>query len=506
MKKNLLILAVVLFFIPSVFALMQPGFFVSDDGEWMVIRFSAFFQSLRDGQFPVRFLSRLNFGYGYPVSNFLYPGFLYLGVPIHILGFSFVNTIKIILGFSLIGSGFFTYLWLRKSFDSFESIIGSLFYVYTPYHLYDVYTRGSVGEVLGLAVIPFIFWSLEKKNISLSALGIGILILSHNTLALLFLPILLIYAILFLGKIKHTVIIFILGLGFSSFFWIPAITEISLTRFSQTTISQYGEYFASTKLIGISSISILLFCITHFFYTKKYEKKSYFFLIVGILSVVFSLSISNNLWKFIPVDIIQFPFRILSLLIPSIAFLSAYTLSLFKKKQYIIGGVLIICLVFSAFEYIYPSEFSNKPDGIYATNQGSTTVKNEYMSFLTRINPSALPNEKVLFITGSGYVMNLVSKSNNITFSVKKASHLSKIQINTSYFSGWKAWGNGLELPIQISPNSVGEMIIVVPDGDSNIEIKFQENIFRLFADVLTIISCIIIIIIFIKDYFNKNE
>lgn len=63
-----------------------------------------------------------------------------------------------------------------------------------------------------------------------------------------------------------------------------------------------------------------------------------------------------------------------------------------------------------------------------------------------------------------------------------------------------------MELPIKISPNSVGEMIIVVPDGDSNIEFKFQENIFRLFADALTIISCIIIIIIFIRDNFNKNE
>lgn len=69
--------------------LMRSGFFITDDGEWMIIRLSAFYQSLADGQFPVRFLGRLNNSYGYPVSNFLYPGFLYLGSLLHILGASF---------------------------------------------------------------------------------------------------------------------------------------------------------------------------------------------------------------------------------------------------------------------------------------------------------------------------------------------------------------------------------------------------------------------------------
>ncbi|MBI5019227.1 hypothetical protein HZB58_03065 [Candidatus Gottesmanbacteria bacterium] len=55
------------------YPLMRPGFFVSDDGEWMIIRLSAFYQSLADGQFPVRYLGRLNNSYGYPVANFLYP-------------------------------------------------------------------------------------------------------------------------------------------------------------------------------------------------------------------------------------------------------------------------------------------------------------------------------------------------------------------------------------------------------------------------------------------------
>ena len=76
--------------------LLRHGFYISDDGEWMVIRLSAFYQSLAEGQFPVRFLGRLNNSYGYPVANFLYPGFLYIGSLLHFLGLSFVNSVKII--------------------------------------------------------------------------------------------------------------------------------------------------------------------------------------------------------------------------------------------------------------------------------------------------------------------------------------------------------------------------------------------------------------------------
>ena len=83
---------VILIFVLGIFIvspLFRPGFIVTDDGNWMVIRLSAFYQSLRDGQFPVRFLGRLNFSYGYPVANFLYPGFMYIGSLLHAFGLSF---------------------------------------------------------------------------------------------------------------------------------------------------------------------------------------------------------------------------------------------------------------------------------------------------------------------------------------------------------------------------------------------------------------------------------
>ncbi|MEK7065711.1 MAG: hypothetical protein AAB961_01850, partial [Patescibacteria group bacterium] len=92
MKMRLELRWYILVILVSLFVLwplLRSGFYISDDGEWMVIRLSAFYQSLAEGQFPVRFLGRLNYSYGYPVANFLYPGFLYIGSILRFIGFSF---------------------------------------------------------------------------------------------------------------------------------------------------------------------------------------------------------------------------------------------------------------------------------------------------------------------------------------------------------------------------------------------------------------------------------
>src|SRR3989344_3811346 len=221
-KKYLPIVILLLLIIPSIWFLLLPGFFESDDGEWMVIRFSAFYQSLSDGQFPVRFLGRLNHGFGYPVANFLYPGFMYFAVPVHVLGLNFVDTIKAVLVFSIAATAVFSYFWLSKIFDRFSATAGSVVITYTPYHLFDLYKRGSVGELFAFVWVAFVLWMIEAKNIFFISIGIFLLAISHNTMFLLFTPLLFIYSLIRKTiSFKETIISFILGILMSSFFTIP---------------------------------------------------------------------------------------------------------------------------------------------------------------------------------------------------------------------------------------------------------------------------------------------
>jgi len=496
-KKTFLILALLLT-VPALIGLTHSGFPSTDDGGWMVIRFSAFFQALRSGEFPVRFLMRLNNGYGYPVADFLYPLFMYLSVPIHVLGINFVNTIKILLALCIVFSSLFTFLWLRKIFDDLSALVGAVFYVYFPYHLFDVYQRGSVGEVLALSILPFILWQIERRSLRWTAIGIALLITAHNTLALLFMLLIIPYLIwkIYLSKNKKSEFNFSLiasltGFGLSAFFWVPAVFDLQYTVFAKTSISNASNYFASIELIGIAAIATVLLVFI-FLLFKKIEIKKYqltvVMFIVAIVSIFLASPLSSLLWKFLPSSFVQFPFRFLSLTIPAVSFLVASLISVFgQKKKIIISLIFLILIIISAFTYLLPKTYQNFPDTYYSTNQDTTTVKNEYMPKWVKVIPQKMPSEKVQNPTGKEVIKLTKNTPSRTEFNVNLTEQR-LIQVNTIYFPGWQAYVNGEPAGI-LYDNPNGLISLNLNKGVNNVEVKFSETTVGHLADLVSIIS-----------------
>ena len=490
-KSNLIfILLVVILTVPAVIGLLHLGFPATDDGNWMVIRFSAFYESLRAGQFPVRFLSRLNFNYGYPVPDFLYPLFMYIGVPIHVLGFNFFDTIKIILILSLFSSSLFCFLWLRKIFDNISSLVGSLFYVFFPYHLFDVYVRGSVGEVLSLAILPFVLWQIERKNFILTSIGISLLVVAHNTLAFLFLPLIFLYGILRDRKIlKFNILTLFFGLCISSFFWIPALYDSKFTVFGKTQVSDFSSYFINNNFSLLGLIFVFLVVESIFYLIRKKDK---FFLILFIATLILAFltfSQSQIFWKVLPfTNLIQFPFRIISLIIPISAFMLSYLL---KKeevtKKYLLTVIYLIIILISSWYFLFPKTYQFYDDTFYSTNQDSTTVKNEYMPVWVKKLSSSQAPVKVVNLTGKENIAINQINANRINFSTNLDASRS-IQINTIYFPGWTALVNGKKVNINYN-NDYGLIRLILPKGENNVLVAFSETPVRIFADLLSIIG-----------------
>ncbi len=514
MKKNtIIILLLVLFTIPAVAGLLHKGFFESDDGEWMIIRFSAFYQTLREGQFHPRFLQRLNFEYGYPVANFLYPGFMYLGAPIHLLGFGFVNTIKLILWLSMVSSAIFVFLWLSKIFNKWAAVLGSIVYVYTPYHLYDLYKRGSVGEVLSLAVLPFILWQIEKKSLFWSSIGVAFLILSHNTLSFLFLPLIIVYAVIRSFKknhikltIRNSLSMILFGVGLSIFFWFPALFDLQYTKFSQTTVSNPQEYFVNLSLIGYSSIVILTLALFSLFKGRPLSRANLvitgLFLLISLEGIFLALPISSLLWNILPIKFIQFPFRFLSLSLIGLSFLSAFIIH--QSKEYakiFLSVVIVILLAISAFPYLSLSKFFDKGDSFYATNEDTTTVKNEYMPRWVQEQPTQRPSSPV---EPQSLISNFSGNSNNFSFKVAFNKNTT-IAVQKVYFPGWKASIDGKVTKIQYE-NPKGLIIIPVAAGEHIVHVFFEEGGLRVIADIVSFATFIGLIIYIILNKRNSPK
>lgn len=493
-KKNIFIfIFIILFCAPAISPLLHAGFFQSDDGEWMIIRFSAFHQALRDGQFPVRFLTRLNYGYGYPVANFLYPGFMYLGEIFKLLGFGFVETIKIILGLSMLGSAIFTFLWLAKLFSKWASFVGSLLYLYAPYHLFDLYKRGSVGEILALCLAPFVLWQIERRSFVWVSLGIAFLVLSHNTLSVLFLLLIVLY--LLTRGLAFSIYFFpsiILGLALSAFFWIPAIYDLQYANFQKIQVSEWQNYFASSGLGGI--ISFLIF---FWFLVKRNFKNQTSVLLfsIGVTCLFLSFSVSSFIWKFLPVSFVQFPFRFLSVVILTTSFLTAFLLDGIKKKNsFLLGAIILIISFVSVFPYIMPREFFDKGDLYYSTNEATTTVKNEYLPIWVKNNLTKHAEEKVKIINGQ--IRNPEIKSNKISFSTD-SQIASRVVINMVYFPGWKVNIDRENIPIDYQ--NKGLIDFEVPKGQHEVVVSFSETPIRLGSDIISLLSFLALLFIGIK-------
>lgn len=501
----------VVFALPLSVQLFQPGFFVGDDGEWMIIRSSAFHEAIRDGQIPVRYTGRLNNEYGYPVTTFLYPGYLYLTEPLNFVHIGFINSIKVMFTLTMVLSGVFAYFWFAKLFKKWPSLIGALVYLYTPYHLVDMYNRGSLGELLALAVVPFIFWNIERKSLLFTSIGIAMLLLSHNILAAFFLPIILLYAFLrneekFKKKLLSLGLLTLFGLGLASFFWIPALFELQYTVFNQTKISEWQNYFASYAQIGGLPVAILGLSVLLLIFRKHFSKAKslievtnhtrlfIFFTVAGLLSVFFSSFFSTALWHVLPVTFIQFPFRFLSLEIVAVAFLSAYILNSIrdKKFQLVYSIIIVLCLAINATPYFLQIKSFDKGEGFYVTNQSTTTTRDEYMPIWVKQKPVERAAKKIEIIKGEGTVSSIIVTNKTISFSVGAKTD-AVVQINKIYWPGWSVQVDGNSGEI-LYGNPKGVMTVNLSKGNHTVHLSFTETPLRLFADILSVITFIMLI------------
>ena len=481
--------------------LFHKGFFISDDGEWMVIRLSAFYQSLRDGQFPTRFLDRLNSGYGYPVSNFLYPGFLYLGSILHVVGFSFVDSVKLIFLGSIAGSACFLYGFLRKRFDLWPSVFGAVSFLLAPYVAYDVFVRGSVGEIVSFLPVTAFFYGLATGKKWMLALCIAFLLVSHNSLGLLFFVLILSYVLF--TKSWDVISHMFLGIGMAAFFWLPALYELRYIIFDTVVVSHVSAYFINQHTAYLIGPLFFLSFIASIIFIKR-RRADIFFIVLFVIMLLFVTPLSVYVWQWRSfAKLFQFPFRLLSLGIISGPWVVALSSEYIAKKK---NKFLIVLLVFSALYPVvtlYKSiQFVSRPAGYYTTNEGMTTVSDEYLPRWVQQKPIHRADSRLEVFDGNASIVPREISTKRIEATVTSQEE-SVIQLNTIFYPGWGAMIDDTPVPIAYQ-NSLGVMRITVPTGAHRLVIEFRETIFRFISDVISVVCFILYGYVVAKSLHNK--
>lgn len=475
--------------------LMRHGFFITDDGDWMIIRLSAFYQSWAEGQFPVRFLGRLNNNYGYPVANFLYPGFLYVGSLIRLFGFSYVDVVKIILSISIVGSGSLLYCTLKKKYETIPSLVGAVSFVLSPYVAFDIYKRGSVGELFAFLPASLLLFGIIGRVLWVVPIATGVLIVSHNSLALLFVGVALLY-VCFHAKSWMYIKAMILGMGMATFFWLPALYEKRFIIFDSVSISQPSSYFITSlnwSLLGIGFVAALLVLVFHTSKFTMFEKTT---AMIALIAAWLSLPFSAFFWKWIPTlsSFVQFPYRFLSIVSMIGAFSVSAVLSVIPKKYTVICSLVLISIVVSITIRTQQSiDYVDRVEGYYSTNEGTTTVKNEFMPRWVQVVQTTRPRQKIEVLSGDATFFSVKETAQRIE-GVLDVKAESVIQINTIYYPGWGVTLNGILTPLEHT-NPYGLMRFAVEKGRYKLEASFRETGFRLLTDFVSLTSGVLYIV-----------
>ena len=144
-------------------------------------------------------------------------------------------------------------------------------------------------------------------------------------------------------------------------------------------MSDFNLYFL-TKNNFISLVGILIPFIILLALFRKVDKFS--LLLTGI-SLFFATSLSKIFWEILPLArFVQFPWRFLSLTI----FGASLLLGILVKKSWKLTILVVTVTLILGYSLI-KVESEYHPESFYTTNDSTTTVKNEYMPKWVKEDP-----------------------------------------------------------------------------------------------------------------------
>ena len=599
---------------------------IHDDQQ--VARLFVFDQAIKHGQFPVRWVDGLGFGFGYPLFVF-YPPLVYMiGELFHLFGFSFINSIKLVFFTGIFLSGITMYIFAKDLWGEIEAVMAALFYMIIPYRALDVYVRGALAESFSFVWLPAILWAFYKlsratsprywlsslheqaehfpstrkyvfafrihplsqtrrrsaseyklviskrlKYLYFAAIFMALLMITHN---LIFLPFMLIlpFYLFFLilvsdNKKKFIVNCFwsiVASLGLSAFFWMPALLEKKYTIVDQLLLVNLADYkthfvypgqlwnwtwgfggsapgladgisFKIGKLHVLVSAAALILAIIRLVKNKMSTKinaqllahrsasevGSIVFFLLFVFSAFMTTFYSQFIWTILPpLAYLQFPWRFLTFTALFSSILAGSLISLFRLSvlKLTASFIMIILLLIPNLKLFKPQYYRSDLTDKIATSQevlswdvssssfeylpkGVELYKSNLGTNIVKIEKSQIPAKKVEVDFGQASVSNLIDSVNKVSFTVD-ARTSSKIRANIFDFPTWQVTVDDHTIPID-SDNYLKLITFKVSEGIHQVKIEFKNTHVRFFANLISLFSILVLIILIIKKWQTSN-
>jgi 6-pyruvoyl-tetrahydropterin synthase related domain len=528
--------------------LFQLRMMSGHDAPEYLTRTVEFWQGLQAGELFPRWAPDLNFGYGEPFFSFNPPLIYYLMAMFRAMGTSLVAAQNLASFLLLAAAELGMYLLGTELFGKRGGLVAAAAYLFASYLLATLYVRQALADFSAFASIPFAFWGLyhfarsgHYRFLLIGAGAVALLMLSSNPVALMAVPALLAWAG-WLGWRERNLrtglrglVPIALGLGLSSFFWLPALAERGLVQ-TQNLFEGYLSYrnhfvylyqfvvspsgyglsvagpgdgmsFALGPVHWMAVLAALVLLWRVRDPVGRGRSWLNFFLVVLVVALFFASTLSRPLWDLVPLlQYLEFPWRFLTLVAFSsavlcgavFASLSASAAELDPRLPGVLLAVSLAALLLWGLPRAQPQQFlafneaGYSPRAIAAQGIGVSTA-GEYTPVWVQQRPQAPATEPLTAVIGQGRV--LTSKlAGTVQEYVVESPGASWLRLNTFYFPGWTLYVDGVERPVD-HDNPEGVMEFSLPAGQHDIKLVFRDMPVRTWATRLSLLSLAVLLV-----------
>lgn len=541
MKKVLLS---ILLTIPTFSSLLRPGFYPMHD-DMQAMRLLQMDKCFKDGQIPCRWVPDMGFGYGYPQFNYYAPLPYYVMELVHLTGVSILVSVKVGFILSLLWGVIGMYLLGKSVFGEYAGILSAIFYAYLPYRAVNMYVRGAMGELWGMAFLPFVFWSSynlvkdDKYSLLWFALSFSALLTSHNIIAFAAIPLLIIWFVVLLFYEKKTLFPrlrlkllniftgFLWATGLSAFFILPAWFERNLVHIETLTggyfsyfnhfvglkqllfsnywgygTSEYGPYDEMYLSIGLWYWLLPLVMLTTYLFLKKRSKLPLLLCLIGLgwMALFLIHPKSIFIWdRIYLLSLFQFPWRFLAIA----GFLFSLSIGAFAGLLKSVKTFTITLLIpFSAILLIFYSTFFRPSEWLDITDaekfsgdewQRQQTVSiYDYLPIYAKKAPDfpAPGTPEILF--GKAEIISGEKGTNWAKWDVVVYTKNAEVQLPFYYFPNFNLRIDGNPAPFNYD-NEHGLISLDIKQGKHIIRLELEDTPIRTFSNLLSLGSLVAI-------------
>lgn len=537
-KHYLLVVAISL--LPIIIIFTTADLPHTHDGMVHLPRMAAYYKALTGGQILPRWANDLNYGYGMPLFNFMYHTPYFLSSILIMAKFSLVLTFKLVIALSFLLSAITMFAFARELFaDNRKAFVVTIFYQFAPFRLVEVLVRGSFGEMYTYAFLPLVLFGITKLSkkptfpyLLLTAIATGFLIISHNSISLIFFGLISLFLLFFVKKkhLAYASIALILGLLLASFYWLPALLEHKYTLgdlymkdIFRTHFPSLANFFIpnflNTENFQTGGVSVqfgffhvvALLAGIHVLLTKKVDSTVrkitiFSFVLIGV-SLFFMQPVSIIFWEKISLlRQFQFPWRLLSVtsVATSLLAVNFFSYSLCKKK-WIFMSVIILTIISTAYYWYPPLGFDKITNEREFWDYPLTTTYFGETDVIWSAGPAKnFATYQMEPTEGIVRVSNII-KHQTVHTAVADAKTDGRLVDNTQYFPGWRAYVNNVKVPIEFQdPNYRGLITFPVPKGTSQIRIAYERSGIEQISEQISSITVVFFVVISIISIRKK--